>query len=157
MKYFVRAAKYFVALCVLCLALMALMIVTGTSALSLDDTLYAALHTTRFAKMFGAILLLAAFYPRFGFIVREVEGDMEEHREQILNAMRSAGFSLLREEEGKMIFRADTLLRKAMLLFEDEIEVTQYGQWIRLDGIRRGVAHAAYRLDAYLTMVKRNE
>ena len=82
---------------------------------------------------------------------------MEEHREQILNAMRSAGFSLLREEEGKMIFRADTFALKALLLFEDEIEVTQYGQWIRLDGIRRGVARAAYRLDAYLTMVKRNE
>ena len=145
MKYFVRALKYFVALCVLCTGLMALMIATGTSALSLDDTLYAALHTTRFVKMFGAILL------------RQVEGDMEEHREQILNAMRSAGFSLLREEEGKMIFRADTFALKALLLFEDEIEVTQYGQWIRLDGIRRGVARAAYRLDAYLTMVKRNE
>lgn len=157
MKYFVRALKYFVALCVLCVALIALMIATGTSALSLDDTLYAALHTTRFAKMFGAILLLAAFYPRFGFIVRQIEGDMEEHREQILNALRSAGFSLQHEEEGRMIFRADTFVHKATLLFEDEIEVTQYGQWIRLGGIRRGVARAAYRLDSYLTMTRRNE
>ena len=39
MKYFVRSLKYFCALCVLCIVLMGLMLMTGTSALSLDDTI----------------------------------------------------------------------------------------------------------------------
>ena len=93
-KYIVRSLKYFFALCVLCIALMGLMLMTGTSALSLDDTLYVMLHTDRYLMLFAAIVALAAVYPRFGFVVRRVEGDIEENREQILNAFRSAGFSL---------------------------------------------------------------
>ena len=85
-KYIVRSLKYFFALCVLCIALMGLMLMTGTSALSLDDTLYVMLHTDRYLMLFAAIVALAAVYPRFGFVVRRVEGDIEENREQILNA-----------------------------------------------------------------------
>ena len=87
-KYIVRSLKYFFALCVLCIALMGLMLMTGTSALSLDDTLYVMLHTDRYLMLFAAIVALAAVYPRFGFVVRRVEGDIEENREQILNAFR---------------------------------------------------------------------
>ena len=100
------------------------------------------------------IVLLAAFYPKFGFVQRKVEGDVGENREQIVNAFKSAGFSLRTDEDGVMTFRADGLLRKLTLLGEDEIKVSQYGQWILLDGIRRGVARAGYKLDSYIQMTK---
>ena len=103
---------------------------------------------------FAAIVALAAVYPRFGFVVRRVEGDIEENREQILNAFRSAGFSLRSDEDGVMTFRADNFGQKLMLLGEDEIKVSQYGQWIVLDGIRRGVARVQYRLDSYIHMTR---
>ena len=153
-KYIVRSLKYFFALCGLCIALMGLMLMTGTSALSLDDTLYVMLHTDRYLMLFAAIVALAAVYPRFGFVVRRVEGDIEENREQILNAFRSAGFSLRSDEDGVMTFRADNFGQKLMLLGEDEIKVSQYGQWIVLDGIRRGVARVQYRLDSYIHMTR---
>ena len=41
-----------------------------------------------------------------------------------------------------------------VLLGEDEIRVSQYGQWIVLDGIRRGVARVQYRLDSYIHMTR---
>lgn len=154
MKYLVRSVKYFCALCVLCIALMGLMLATGTSALSLDDTLYAMLHTDRYLMLFAAIVVLSALYPRFGFVVRKVEGDVELNREQILNAFRAAGFSLRSEEDGVMTFRADNFMQKLMLLGEDEIKVSQYGQWITLDGIRRGVARVQYRLESYIQMTR---
>ena len=141
-KYIVRSLKYFFALCVLCIALMGLMLMTGTSALSLDDTLYVLLHTDRYLMLFAAI------------VARRVEGDIEENREQILNAFRSAGFSLRSDEDGVMTFRADNFGQKLMLLGEDEIKVSQYGQWIVLDGIRRGVARVQYRLDSYIHMTR---
>ena len=87
--------------------------------------------------MLTPVVALAAVYPRFGFVVRRVKGDIEENREQILNAFRSAGFSLRSDEDGVMTFRADNFGQKLMLLGEDEIKVSQYGQWIVLDGIRR--------------------
>ena len=92
--------------------------------------------------------------PQIRFVVRKVEGDVEQNREQIVNAFKSAGFSLRGEEDGVMTFRADGPLRKLMLLGEDEIKVSQYGQWIQIDGIRRGVARVEYRLDSYIQMSK---
>lgn len=155
--YFLRSLKYFVAMCVLCAALMALMLLTGTSALTPEETLYVMFHSTRFLTLLGALVVLAALYPRFGFVQRRIEGDIEKHRTQIVNAFKSAGFSLLSEEEGVMTFRAEGFLHRLGLLYEDRITVSQYGQWILLDGIRRGVARVAYRLDSYLQMAERNE
>lgn len=154
MKYFLRSLKYFCALCVLCLALMGLMLLTGTSALDFEQTLYVMFHTSRYAVMLAAIAVLAAAYPKFGFVARKVEGDVVQNRTQIINAFKSAGFSLRTESEELMTFRADGILQKLLLLGEDEIKVSQYGQWILLDGIRRGVAKVEYRLDGYIHMSK---
>ena len=155
-KYLIRSAKYFVALCVLLVAIMALNRAMG-STLTIRETFYVMFHTTRGLLLPVVVVVLALCYPRFGFIVRRVEGDTELDREQIVNAFRSAGFSLRREEEGTLFFRADGFVQKLMLLWEDEIRVSQYGQWIELDGIRRGVARVQYRLDSYLQMKRRNE
>lgn len=154
MQYFIRSLKYFVALCVICIAILALMLVTGTSALTFDQTVYVMFHTSRYAMLLAAIVVLAAFYPKFGFVVRKVEGDVAENRQQIVNAFKSAGFSLRGEQDGVMTFRADGILHKLLLLGEDEIKVSQYGQWILLDGIRRGVARVQYRLDSYIQMTR---
>ena len=155
-KYLIRSAKYFVALCVLLVAIMALNLAMG-STLTIRETFYVMFHTTRGLLLPVVVVVLALCYPRFGFIVRRVEGDTELDREQIVNAFRSAGFSLRREEEGTLFFRADGFVQKLLLLWEDEIRVSQYGQWIELDGIRRGVARVQYRLDSYLQMKRRNE
>ena len=155
-KYLIRSAKYFVALCVLLVAIMALNRAMG-STLTIRETFYVMFHTTRGLLLPVVVVVLALCYPRFGFIVRRVEGDTELDREQIVNAFRSAGFSLRREEDGTLFFRADGFVQKLLLLWEDEIRVSQYGQWIELDGIRRGVARVQYRLDSYLQMKRRNE
>ena len=155
-RYLIRSVKYFVALCVLLVAIMALNRAMG-STLTMRETFYVMFHTTRGLLLPVVVVVLALCYPRFGFIVRRVEGDTELDREQIVNAFRSAGFSLRREEEGTLFFRADGFVQKLLLLWEDEIRVSQYGQWIELDGIRRGVARVQYRLDSYLQMKRRNE
>ncbi|MBE6207282.1 MAG: hypothetical protein E7132_01260 [Rikenellaceae bacterium] len=157
MKYLIRSLKYFVALCVLCVVLMALMILTGSSNLTAEETIYLMFHSDRFVLLGVAMVVLAAAYPRFGFITRRVEGDVEQHRTQINNALHTAGFRLVKEEDGVLFFRGDGLLKRLSLLFEDEISVRQYGQWIEIEGIRRGVAKAWYLLDSYIEMVKRNE
>lgn len=150
MQYLIRSLKYFCALCVLCAAIMMLNQMTGMASLTLKETFYVMFHTTRGLLLPATIIVLAAFYPKFGFIIRKVEGDMESNRQQIINAFKSAGFSLRSEQDGIMCFRADNFLKKLTLLGEDEIKVSQYGQWIVLDGIRRGVARIAYRLDSYI-------
>ena len=157
MKYFIRSLKYFCALCVLCLAIMLLNRLAGSSVLTLRETFYVMFHTPRGMLLPAVVVLLAAFYPRFGFVTRRVEGDVEKDREQIVNAFRAAGFALRDEKECVMTFRAESPLRKLTLLWEDEIRVSQFGQWIEIDGIRRGVARAQLQLETFLRNKRYNE
>ncbi|WP_418992866.1 hypothetical protein [Alistipes sp.] len=152
MKYAIRSAKYFLALCVLCAALMVLNRTLGWATLTPGETFYVMFHTPRGVLLPAMIVLLAAFYPRFGFVVRKVEGDVVRNREQIVNAFLSAGFSLHDEHGGVMTFRAKGFVHRLMLLWEDEIRVTQQDDRIVLDGIRRGVARVQYRLESYIQM-----
>lgn len=146
MKYFVRALKYFAAFCVLYLAIVWLSVMTTKGMdVSAWDYIVANFQTTR-GKLLGlAVVVLSAAYPRMGFMTRRVECDMEDERDYLLQVFAASGFTLKEESEGRMVFRADNILSRLFLLFEDEIVVEQYGQWIEISGIRRGVAKVLYR------------
>lgn len=146
MKYFVRALKYFAAFCVLYVAIVWLSVITTKGMdISAWDYIAANFQTTR-GKLLGlAVVVLSAVYPRMGFMTRRVVCDMEAERDYILRVFAAAGFTLKEESEGRMVFRADNILSRLFLLFEDEIVVEQYGQWIDITGIRRGVAKVLYR------------
>ena len=55
MKYLIRSVKYFIALCVLYLIIMALMLLTNTSVLTPSETFSALVRSTR-----GQVLIVAA-------------------------------------------------------------------------------------------------
>ncbi len=158
MKYLKKSLKYFVALCVLYVALMWLMHTLGWTPLTLADDLRILIYTPRGWAMVAAVVVLSALYPRFGFVVRRVEGDVVEHRRQILTAMQVAGWSLREEDEaaGVMRFRADALHR-VTALWEDEITVRQYGQWIEIGGLRRTVVRTCFRLEGYIANANRQK
>lgn len=156
MKYLIRSVKYFLGLCVLYLILMAVMFLTNSSLLSPAETFSALIHSTRGQVLITVVVVLSAFYPRFGFISRQEVGSFLLNREQIINAFSSEGFRLIQENEHEMIFRADSVFKRLMLLYEDQIRVTQNGEWIVIEGIRRGVARVYYRLQTYLERT-RNE
>lgn len=142
-----RAVKYFAAFCVIYLAVVWLSVSTMNGyEQSVWDYVWATLQTTRGQLLVVAVVVLSAFYPRFGFITRRVEWDMEDERDQIIATFALAGFSLRDEGDGRMVFRADNMLDRLVMLFEDEITVVQYGQWIDITGIRRGVAKVVYRM-----------
>lgn len=154
-RHLVRSVKYFLMLCVLYVALMWLMNITGATLLTLRDDAAILFGTTRGWLMIAAAVALSAAYPKFGFVTRRVEGDIAEHRRQILSAMEACGYELRGEDDGRMVFRAGPLQR-ALMLFEDEIIVGQYGQWIEISGLRRMVVRAAIRLEGYMGFIKRD-
>ncbi len=157
MKYIVRAVKYFCAFCVLYVAIVWLGMKSQGMGVSAFDSIMATMQTTRGLLLAGAVVLLSALYPVFGFMTRRVECDMTEDREQLLAAFSMAGFTLREESDGRMVFRGDNLMRRIFMLFEDEIVVEQYAQWVEIKGIRRGVANAAYRLYLYIENKRRGE
>lgn len=157
MRYVIRAIKYFVAFCVLYLGIVWLGLKSSNGMEhSVWESVVVTMQTTRGLLLAAAVVLLSALYPRFGFMTRRVECDMVEDREQLLNAFSLAGFALKEDGDGRMVFRADNLMRRIVMLFEDEIIVEQYGQWVDIKGIRRGVANAAYRLYLYMDAKQRS-
>ena len=70
MKYLIRSVKYFIALCVLYLIIMALMLLTNTSVLTPSETFSALVRSTRGQVLIVAVVLLSALYPKFGFAGR---------------------------------------------------------------------------------------
>lgn len=160
--YFTRFAKYLVAFCVVYVAAMALLYFTGTMGQPLADTFFGTLElqligTYKGRLMMGVILLLALFYPRFGYVKRSVEASLEKHAPQIENAFRASGFELVARSEGEWRFHAAGFLQRLMMLFEDEIVVRTTDEGVILEGNRRGVARVHYRLTGYMAHLHNHE
>ena len=147
MRYLVRSAKYFAAFCVLYVAIIWISVKTTSSMdVSVWDYIVATFATTR-GKLLGvAVVVLSALYPRMGFMTRQVQCDMTEERDFILSIFAVAGFTLKEESQGRMVFRADNILSRIVMLFEDEIVVEQNGPKLDITGIRRAVAKVIYRM-----------
>ena len=150
MKYLIRSVKYLILLCVLYVALEWIMLSffpePEIAGMSLEEVLKLRYQGERGMLLIAAFVGLAAFYPLFGFMKMRVDSCIyTRDAVRLDNAMHTFGFKLKEESEGRMVFRADNILNRLFLLFEDEIVVEQYGQWIDITGIRRGVAKVLYR------------
>ena len=114
------------------------------------EALHELFDSSRGMLMIATIVVLALLYPRFGFTRRSVRADLKADRERILQTLHTSGYSLVAESEGTMIFRASSPLKRALLLWEDRIAVTADGESITLDGIRKEVVRAEFRLKSFL-------
>lgn len=148
MRYLIRAVKYFFAFCVLYVGVVWLSILTQKGMdISVWDSISATMATERGRMLALAVVALSAAYPFFGFIKRSVKWNMVTDADRLVEIFAAAGFALKEQGEGKMVFKANNILDRLVMLFEDEIVVEQQGEQITLDGIRRGVAKVIYRLN----------
>lgn len=147
MKNLIRSVKYLVAFTVLYLVVVKISVATTRGfETNMWDYILATLSTTKGKLLVAAVLALAAAYPRFGFMSRRVARDMKLERDHIVQVFAAAGFGLKQESEGCMVFGANNILDRVIMLFEDEICVKQQGEEIEISGIRRGVARVLYRM-----------
>lgn len=145
-KNLIRSLKYILQLVVLFGVLFTLMKLSGTAN---DESFAEVFSSTRGILLLAAIILLAVFYPRFGFATRVVKADIAADREKIFQVMHMGGYSLESEQDGVMIFRAGGL-RRAMMLWEDGITVASDDNYITISGIRKQVVKAEFRLKSML-------
>lgn len=152
MRYAIRALKYFLFLCVLYVAIMWLMALDSRAAdLDVVTLLKMQLCSDNGVLLVVAFVLLAALYPRFGYMRRRVaDCDIARDAQRITNAMQHYGFKLDRADGNVLFFRAEGVVKRLLFMFEDEIRVQQCDGGIEIAGIRRAVARIAYQLEAYL-------
>ena len=125
--YLIRSIKYLIWLALLFTLIFVLMIRTNTARAGGEQMLHELFHTQRGWMMIGMLMVLAFLYPRFGFTSRSMKGSVATNRDDILRIAHRGGFSLVSETPGQLVFRASSPAKKALLLWEDTITVTQQG------------------------------
>lgn len=152
MKYAVRSLKYLLLICVLYVALTWLSaLYTYDGMVDVVTLIRAQLGSYRGKLLIVASMLLAIFYPRFGYIRRVVQrADIEVDRLRIDNAMKIYGFKFVEVREGALVYRAEGVINRIVLLFEDEILVRQIEGGIEVEGIRRRAVRILLQLNAYI-------
>ena len=152
MKYAVRSLKYLLFICVLYVALMWLSsISTYGGAVDTMTLLKAQLTSDRGLMSVVAFVALALFYPKFGYVRRVIAGaDIETDRVRIDNAMQLYGFKFEEVRDDALVYRADGVVRRVILLFEDEILVRRVEGGIEVEGKRRQAVRIIFQLSAYI-------
>lgn len=152
-RYLIRSVKYLVWLTVLFILIFTVMVATGTTRAGDELEITAIFNeifgSSRGVLMICVILVLAALYPRFGFVNRTVGVRAATAHDDIIKSFDMSGYTLVGEENGSMIFRAATPLKKAMLLYEDQIVVTLAGEIAYIEGIRKEVVKIEFRLKSF--------
>lgn len=157
-QYIRRAAGYFIKLIVLVAVLYLLLFVTGTARVSADYFVRELFMTQRGLMLIGALAVLSACYPMFGYVTRWMPVDLKEDRMRIISAFHADGYVLEKEQEGEsMTFRAGGLFRRIWLTFDDRIKVRACGDGcVEIEGLRKEVVTAQFRINTYMQN-KRNE
>lgn len=157
MRYVQRSIKYFLAICIVYIAMLYVMSLTEMLVITRGQTLNALLSTPRGVFMLIAVIALSAAYPRFGFIQRTVKGSIKTHRRQIDQSFTIQGFRLMSESDNRLIYIASSPFKRLFLLFEDHILVTQVGDEIELRGNRKAVAYVMFRLSHAIETIERSQ
>ena len=156
MRYLIRAVKYFFAFCVLYVGVVWLSILTQKGMdISVWDSISATMATERGRMLALAVVALSAAYPFFGFVKRSVKWSMATDADRLVEIFAAAGFALKEQSEGKMVFKANNILDRLVMLFEDEVRVRQCGDKIEVSGLRRIAARMALDAERYITNKRR--
>lgn len=152
MKYIVRSLKYLLLISVLYVALLWVSsIYTYNSMVDVMTLLKAQLGSERGVWLVATFIGLALLYPRFGYVRRIVEDvDIEGDRIRIDNAMKLYGFKFAGVREGRLVYRAEGIIRRITLLFEDEVLVREVEGGVEIEGLRRSAVRIIYQLRAYI-------
>ncbi len=152
MRYLIRAIKYLLLLSALYVALVWAMYLLGAEP-QIDPWLQIEAHLRADIgkKMVVVFVILAALYPRFGFMRKRIEGYRPERdKERLQNAMAVFGYKLAESHDGVDVYRAEGVVKRLTLLWEDRIVVRIEDGALEMKGIRRMVARIAYQLETYI-------
>ena len=148
-RYILRAVKYFIKLMILLAIIFALILWSKTTTLS-PEGFFTKCFCFLKGQLFSVVIVVwCALYPKIEYVTRRLNIDPEAHRGRIIEAMHAAGFTLSKEQNGEMIFRADSPFRRIMQLWEDEVTLTPDAEGFTLSGTRRNLSEAEHRIRLY--------
>ena len=149
--YLMRALKYFLRLAIIIAVVLAVLAASGMLATRGAEVLTALFVSWRGAVLLGVIVLLAVLYPSISFTTVRVRGSLETNRDDVINSFATYGYSLAREDEHGMTFRANSFVRRLAWQFDDAVTVssTDSGKYLKISGTKKIVPRVEVRLNAF--------
>lgn len=147
MKYLVRAIKYFFWFSILFALIMVALVLLGIADSSPELMFRDGWKSVAYiAVLFGAV---AAFYPIFGFITKDVviPGGYSDIRDGVVEVMESRGYRLESEEGEDMTFRLRSKVSAIFKMLEDRITLTRTEGGFAAEGLTKEVVRIAGALE----------
>ena len=139
MKYFIRSVKYFFYFAFLTTAIIFALVAIGAVEGNIDTIFEDGYNTLWKIAIFFA--LVAAVYPKFGFVNRKLEttGTWEEVRNEALSYFSEKPYKLESEADGIMAFRRRDPISRVTKMGEDRITIRKTEDGAEMEGLRKDV------------------
>ena len=147
MKYFVRSVKYFIYFSLLCSFIVYALVLTGMASGDINEILEGGYIAIWKLAVFFA--LVAAVYPKFGFITRKIETDRswDEVKSTAVEYLKAARYVVENESDDTITFRFSSMTGRLTKMFEDRITISRTGAGITMEGLRKEVFRMASALE----------
>lgn len=147
MKYLIRSVKYFFYFAFLTTAIILALVLIGAVEGDINSIFeggYSALW-----KIAVFFVLVAAVYPKVGFIKREipVNREWDEIRDEVIEYMRDRRYVPETEESGVITFRFKDVAGKLSKMYEDRLTLTRTPEGYELEGLRKDVLRLSTGLE----------
>ena len=151
MKYLIRSVKYFFYFALLTTLIILALVATGLAEGDINTMFRGG--TSAIWKMAIFFILVAAVYPKVGFISRKIQAERnwDEIRGLVIGFMQERQYELESESKEAITFRRKGTLNRITRMYEDRITLTLQDDGFEMEGLRKDVfrisASLEYRLN----------
>ena len=151
MKHLVRSIKYFFYFSIICILIITALVLIGAVEGNVDAIFEEGYRSVIKIAIF--FLLVAAVYPKLGFITRtlEIDKSWNEIRETAVNYMAENHYEIESETPDMVTFRIKGTVGRLTKMYEDRITFTRTGQGWNLEGLRKDAFRLASGLENRLS------
>lgn len=147
MKYLIRSIKYFFYFSLLTTLILLALIATGLAEGDINTMFRGG--SSAIWKIAVFFVVVAAVYPKLGFISRKVSTDRswDEIKGEVIGFMRERQYDLETESATTVTFRHRGAVNKLTRMYEDRITVTILQDGFEMEGLRKDVFRIATNLE----------
>ena len=151
MKYLVRSVKYFFYFAIITSLIVTALVMIGAVEGDIDSIFRGGYSALWKIAIFFAIV--AAVYPKVGFITREipVDKDWDEIRETAVGYFRDRRYEIESESASEVTFRLRGAVGRLTKMNEDRLTLRRTADGYTLEGLRKDVLRLAIGLEHRLT------
>ena len=147
MKYLIRSIKYFIYFSLVCTLIITALVLIGAVEGNIEAIFEEGYTSIGKIAIFFAVV--AAVYPKVGFINRGISTDKEwsEVRNDVIEYMNERQWDLESESDGVATFRVRGVAAKLSKMYEDRITLTKSAEGYQMEGHRKDVMRLAIGLE----------